>query len=285
MAFVTCAELPGLVEDDLLAARALETGGVTVVPAVWNAPGVPWPSFDAIVIRSVWDYHLEPARYAQWLRDRAADGSRLWNPPRAVLRNLHKEYLFAFERQGIAIVPTTMLPAAGGRVLHDVLDSLGYADAVVKPAVSANAKGTWRVSRASAATEQARFAAQARAEDILIQPYLPEIASEGEWSLLFLGGEYSHSVLKRPASGEFRVQEHLGGAAAAVEAPAPLVAEARAVLQAAGADLLYARVDGIQREGRFLLMELEINEPSLFLSSSSGAAERFADAIRAVIHA
>lgn len=285
MAFVTCAEYPGLVDDDLLAARALQAGGATVVPALWNAPGVPWPSFDAVIIRSAWDYHLEHARYARWLSDRAADGSRLWNPPRAVLGNLHKRYLFDFEQLGIPIVPTTLLPAAGGRALQDVLDRLGYLDAVVKPAVSANAKGTWRVSRATAAAGQARFAEQAASEDILIQPYLPEIASEGEWSLMFFRGEYSHAVLKRPASGEFRVQEHLGGGALSVEPPRALVTEAGAVLEAAGAELLYARVDGIQRDGRFLLMELEINEPSLFLGTSSGAAERFADAIRTVIHA
>lgn len=253
-----------------------------MVPVSWDAPGVAWPAFDAVVIRSTWDYHLHPARYEQWLRDRAADGTRLWNPPAAVLGNLHKRYLGDFARSGVPIVPTAFLDAAEGRALTSVLDDLQCDEAVIKPAVSANAKGTWRVSRASAEASQSSFEAQARAEDLLVQPYLPEVASEGEWSLMFFGGRYSHAVLKRPASGEFRVQEHLGGGAAPVDPPPDIVGQAHRALDACGVDLLYARVDGIRREGRFLLMELEINEPTLFIGSSSGAADRFADAIMAV---
>ena len=280
-----CGDLPGVVDDDGPAARALETRGVTVVPVSWDAPGVEWPSFDAVVIRSTWDYHLHPARYEQWLRDRAADGTRLWNPPGAVLGNLHKRYLADFARMGVPVVPTAFLEAAEGRVLSGVLDDLGCDEAVVKPAVSANAKGTWRVARASADEAQPAFEAQAREEDLLVQPYLPEVASEGEWSLMFFGGRYSHAVLKRPASGEFRVQEHLGGGAAPAEPPQEIIDQAHAALDACGADLLYARVDGIRRDGRFLLMELEINEPTLFIGSSPGAADRFADAIVAVTRA
>lgn len=274
-----------MVDDDVPAARALEARGVTVVPVSWDAPSVSWPSFDAAVIRSTWDYHLHPLRYEQWLRERAADGTRLWNPPAAVLDNLHKRYLADFERKGVPIVPTAFLDAADGRVLRDVLDGLGCDDAVVKPAVSANARGTWRASRATADASQEAFETQARAGDLLVQPYLPEVASEGEWSLMFFGGAYSHAVLKRPAAGEFRVQEHLGGAAAPVDPPQDVIDQAHAALDACGAELLYARVDGIRRGGDFLLMELEINEPTLFIGSSSGAADRFADAIMAVTRA
>ncbi len=285
VAFVICSGLPGVVEDDLPAARALEAMGVTVVPVSWDAPGVEWTSFDAVVIRSTWDYHLHAARYERWLRQRAAEGTRLWNPASAVIGNLHKRYLADFERRGVPIVPTAFLDAAEGRVLAGVLDALGCDEAVVKPAVSANAKGTWRVSRASAEVSQPSFEAQARAGDLLVQPYLPEVASEGEWSLMFFRGRYSHAVLKRPASGEFRVQEHLGGGAAPAEPPEEIVEQAHAALDACGSELLYARVDGIRRAGRFLLMELEINEPSLFIGSSPGAAGRFADAIMAVTRA
>jgi hypothetical protein len=193
VAFVTCEALPGVVEDDQGAARALETRGVTVAPVSWDAAGIDWPSHDAVVIRSTWDYHLHPARYDQWLRDRAADGTRLWNPPGAVLGNLHKRYLADFERKGVPIVPTAFLDAAEGRSLAGVLDGLACDEAVVKPAISANARGTWRVSRATAEASQAAFEAQARAEDLLVQPYLPEVASEGEWSLMFFGGRYSHA--------------------------------------------------------------------------------------------
>src|SRR5262249_58766925 len=106
-----------------------------------------------------------------------------------------------------------------------------------------------------------------------------EVAAGGEWSLIFLGGEYSHAVLKRPAEGDFRVQRHFGGSPAAAVPSARLIADAAAVLAEIGGPLLYARVDGIEREGRFVLMEAEVNEPYLFLEFSADAPGLFADAI------
>lgn len=265
-----------------MTADVLFTRGVAVQAVRWDAPGIDWAGFAAVVIRSTWDYHLRPDRYRQWLRDRAADGTNLWNPPRAVLANVHKGYLSALEARGIPVVPTAHLPAAPGRVLRDVLEERGYDDVVIKPAISANARGTWRASRASAAADRDRFEAQSRAEDLLVQPFLREVAGEGEWSLMFFRGAFSHAVRKQPRTGEFRVQEQYGGGAIAAGPPASLVEQARAVLAAAGDDLLYARVDGIRRGDDFLLMELEINEPTLFLAMSPGAPARFADAIQGV---
>lgn len=258
---------------------------MTVTPVIWDAPDVDWPRFPAVVIRSTWDYHLKPEAYEAWLRSRAEDGTNLWNPARAVLANVHKGYLDSFSQRGIPIVPTTFVRAGEGQTLQAILERERYDHVVVKPAVSANARGTWRASLASPAADHAAFGAQAAVEDVLVQPYLEEVASEGEWSLVFFGDTFSHAVLKQPARGEFRVQEHLGGGAVAAE-PAPhIVEQAHAVLAKADAPLLYARVDGIVRDGRFLLMELEINEPSLFLALSDGSALRFARAIEGVLHA
>jgi len=114
---------------------------------------------------------------------------------------------------------------------------------------------------------------------MLVQPYCPEIASNGEWSLIFFDGTYSHAVLKKPVDGDFRVQRHFGGRPEAAAPSARLVDQATAILRKIGAPLLYARADGIERDGDFVLMELEVNEPYLFLSLSDDAAARFADAI------
>ncbi len=115
---------------------------------------------------------------------------------------------------------------------------------------------------------------------MLVQPFLPEVVAEGEWSLLFFGGRYSHAVVKRTRPGDFRVQTQHGGTYTPAEPPPPLIAEAQAVLAAAGAaDELYARVDGIVRGGRFALMELEVTEPALFFDPVS--ADRFAEALLA----
>ena len=113
----------------------------------------------------------------------------------------------------------------------------------------------------------------------MVQPFLPAIVMEGEWSLCFFGGQYSHAVLKRPRPGDFRVQADHGGQYTAAEPPPRLVEEADAALRAAGRRTLYARVDGCVVDGVFRLMELELLEPGLFLSTDPGAGARFAEAV------
>lgn len=283
VAFVTHQTMPEMVDDDRLVADALGSLGVPVVSAVWDDPAVDWPRFACVVIRSTWDYHHKPEQYAEWLRARMGDGTRLWNPPEAVLGNMNKRYLADLASRGVEVVPTEYLQVASGQQLRRVLETRGWDEVVIKPAVSASADGTWRSSLAAAGADQAQFEEQCRSNDVLVQPYLAEIESPGEWSLVFFGGQYSHAALKRPARGDFRVQEHCGGDAVPGNPPSGLVRQAGDVLSMVGSSLLYARVDGVDREGRLLLMELEINEPYLFMGLSPNAASRFAEAIKAVM--
>jgi len=283
LAFATCQKWPEMTDDDGLVADVLRRKGIAVTYVVWNAPDFDWSRFDCVVIRSTWDYYLAPDQYAEWLRSFSRAGKRLWNPPEAVLPNLNKGYLSALAERGVEVVPTKYLGAGDGLLLREVLGDCGWQEVVIKPAVSANASGTWRTSLATADADQTRFADQVRRQDILIQPYLPEIASQGEWSLVFFGGRYSHSVLKRPATGDFRVQRDFGGTATPAAPTMSLIEQAQLACSTVGQDLLYSRVDGIERDGRLLLMELEINEPFLFLGYSQGAPERFATAILCVL--
>jgi hypothetical protein len=279
IAFVTCQQLPEMSDDDRLVADALRRKDIAVTSAVWDAPEIDWSSFDSVVIRSTWDYHLTPYRYAKWVGSFSLTATRLWNAPDAVLANLHKSYLSSLAQRGIEVVPTAILSAGKGPSLREVLENNAWNDAVVKPAISASAYGTWRTSLASADADQHRFTEQLRCHDLLVQPFMPEVKSRGEWSLVFFGGRYSHAALKLPANGDFRVQRDFGGQWMPATPPAQLVAQAQSVLEANNHDLLYARVDGIEREGRFVLMELEINEPYLFVGLCEGAAERFAEEI------
>lgn len=283
VAFATHQQLPRLSDDDRLVADALARRGVDVHPAVWDAPDEGWASFDRVVIRSTWDYHLKPGSYEQWLRTFLVSPGRLWNSPETVLANLNKRYLLNLANAGVNVVPTAYVGSGDGQRLSTILERHGWEEAVIKPAISASGRGTWRTSLAAAGSDQERFAAQAQDHDMLVQPYFPEIASRGEWSLMFFGGRFSHAVLKKPAEGDFRVQRHFGGEPEAAVPGTRLVEQAAALLAGIGAPLLYARVDGIEREGDFVLMELEINEPYLFLSLCHGAASAFADAILRVL--
>src|SRR5262245_2896737 len=279
VAFATYDQEPGISADDALAAAVLGRARVAVTPAVWDDPGVDWSAFDAVVIRSTWDYPLKAEQFERWLRSLAASGASLWNPPGPVLWNTNKRYLLDLARRGVNAVPTEYLTAGDRPGLKTVLERRGWDEAVVKPAVAVGSHGAWRTSRATAEADQPRFAGQLGARDLLVQPFLPEVTSRGEWSLVFLDGKYSHAVLKRPAGGDFRVQEHLGGSSAPAEADRALIDQGLSALAAVGQPLLYARVDAVERGGQLVLTEFEIIEPSLFLSLAPGAGQRFAEAI------
>ena len=279
IAFVTSERVPEIHDDDRLVVDALRRRGFGVTAAIWNDPAVEWRRFASVVIRAAWDYHLDRARYAAWLRRCEAEAVNLWNPAPAVLANIDKRYLSGFAAAGVDVVPIEYVECGRRQSLRALLEARNWPRAVVKPAVSASAYGTWRTSLAAATDDQARFDDEVRQRSLLVQPFADEIVASGEWSVVFFDGEYSHAVLKKPAPGDFRVQEELGGHGDARDPAPALVEQARRVLSHAAGPLLYARVDGIERDGRFVLMELEINEPFLYIGSSSGAAEKFADAI------
>jgi hypothetical protein len=192
-----------------------------------------------------------------------------------------KRYLLEVETRGVPIVPTRHAPRGSAVELPALLRDAGWTEAVVKPSVSGGAFETWRAGPGD--HHARRFARQLATMDCLVQPFLPELVSEGEWSLLFFRDRYSHAVLKRPVGGDFRVQEEFGGVFSAAEPAPEVLAGAAAALAAAGKETLYARVDGVVRAGRLEVMELELVEPSLFLGTAAGAAERFAAEIVAAL--
>lgn len=279
IAFVTCERLPELHGDDRLVAEALRHRGFDVRAAAWSDQVVDWLQFASVVIRAAWDYHLDRDRFAGWLRRCGAQRVNVWNPVTAVLANIDKRYLVDFEAAGVEIVPIEYIERGQLQSLATLLKRRDWTRVVVKPAVSASAFGTWCTSLSAAAADQKRFDGEVTQRSLLVQPFADEIISTGEWSIVFFDGNYSHAVLKKPASGDFRVQEELGGHAEPRDPSPAIIEQARRVLSRAAAPLLYARVDGIERDGEFLLMELEINEPFLYIGSSKGAADRLADAI------
>ncbi len=282
IAFVTHAGLPGLSTDDLLAVEELRRRGATVEPAVWDDPGVRWSSYDRVILRSCWDYHLRLGEFLGWLDRMEREGIPLWNPAPVARGNVDKSYLRDLAAAGIPVVPTAFLERGEAVDLGALLDERGWTDVVIKPSVSASAFRTLRIGRGealAARTVRTDLDEMLAASRVLIQPFLPEIQTRGEWSLMFLRGEYSHAVLKRPGVGDFRVQAELGGSATLELSSPALIGQARAVVETIPGPWLYARVDGVEIGGTFTLMELELIEPSLFLAAGPRAPARFAEAI------
>jgi glutathione synthase/RimK-type ligase-like ATP-grasp enzyme len=291
IALITYSGVPAITTDDRLLRDALVARGAEVEARPWDAK-TDWSCYDRIVLRSCWNFHHLPGEFRGWIDDvrERHDGS-LMNGPSLVQWSVDKRYLRDLEARGVAIVPTVWVSAEDGDCAPDLdalIASQGWdAGAVVKPAISATAHETWRVAPNDGRVHQARFGARVagRPSGVMVQPFLPEI-EDGEWSIIFLGGEFSHAVRKVPAAGEFRVQHDFGGSIERRDPDAALIEDARAVLRAAAdathtelADILYARVDGVERAGRLLLMELELIEPVLFFAQAPGAAARMAELI------
>jgi len=284
VALATYSKLPGLAPDDHPLIPALAALDIAAEPAVWDDEATSWNRFDAVVVRSCWDYHLRLGPFLDWLAALESGGVPVINAARLLRWNADKRYLLDLAARGIDIVPTRLVARGAPLTLTQVLAELDLAEAVVKPAVSASAHSTWRTGSPRAHADEARFRSLVTAGDVLVQPLLPEVVEAGEWSLICFGGQPSHAVLKRPAQGDWRVQGELGGSAQIRPAPAGLLESAARILDAAGAGAsAYARVDGCQVDGRFKLMELELIEPQLYLELEPRAPGRFATAIAAAL--
>lgn len=279
LVFVTYAGAPALTADDALAVAPLRDRGIAVVPAAWNDPAACWEEYAGAVVRSCWDYHHAPEEFRRWVNRLKAAEVPLWNPADMLLWNMNKRYLLDLAAKGVRIPRTLWVEAGAAPDLSVLLDNAGLRQAVVKPAISATAHQTWRVSRERAADYQAQFGKQVLSGATLVQEFIPELLREGEWSLLFFGGQFSHAVKKRPGGNDFRVQHDYGGSAAAETAPPALVRQARQILSVLDTSPLYARVDGVEVAGKLVLLELELIEPELFLRLDPAAPERFAAAV------
>ncbi|AHG93668.1 hypothetical protein J421_6133 (plasmid) [Gemmatirosa kalamazoonensis] len=283
VALATSAAYPELAPDDRLLLAPLARRDVRAEPVVWDDPTVRWTDYGAVVVRSCWDYHLRADAFARWIDRLEGAGVPLWNPPRVLRWNADKRYLRDLARDGVPTVPTRWADGSTRESLAELLASSGWADAVVKPAVSASAFRTWRVSARDALAHESEFRATLAAGPALVQPFVRAVVGEGEWSLVFLGGAYSHAALKRPRAGDFRVQQEHGGSSVRAEPAASVIAQAASIVARYAADCLYARVDGVVDDGAFRLMELELVEPHLFLEMRADAAELLADGIARVV--
>jgi glutathione synthase/RimK-type ligase-like ATP-grasp enzyme len=280
-AFLTLADPTGYVIDDDLAHAPLRDLGWQVENLPWRRPRVPWDAFDAVVIRSTWDYVEEPEAFLAVLAEIERAGTPLFNPLALVRWNVRKTYLRDLAARGVAAVPTVYRDGLGRGALAGLVDEIGGGEVVIKPVVGANAAGAARVSRATLGEQAAAVEAYYARRELIAQRFVPAVTAEGEYSLFYFDGEYSHAIVKTPKPGDFRVQEEHGGFVRPLPADATLRATAGRVLGALDEVPLYARVDLVRASGRsgFWLMELELVEPSLYFRMDAGAPGRFARAL------
>ncbi|QQR90909.1 MAG: hypothetical protein IPJ88_04030 [Myxococcales bacterium] len=273
IAFVTCNKLAELTPDDQLAVRALDALGVQAVPEIWNDSKVEWGKYDALILRSTWDYYLHYDEFMQWLETIETLALPLFNEPSLVRPNSNKRYLRSLSKLGIACIETEWLENPTASSIQTALENQNWSAAVLKPAVSAGAFQTTVIH------SNQLEAIKNLTGTWLLQPMLDEIQRDGEWSLIYIDGHFSHCVLKKPKQNDFRVQEEYGGIASAAFSPSTSRQSAEKILASFASTPLYARIDGVMRKQEFQLMEVELIEPSLFFHLAPQAADTFARAI------
>lgn len=279
VALATYGRAPALAPDDQLLLPALDALGVTAEPVVWSSHAAMWTAFDAVIIRSCWDYHLHSAAFHTWLDRLEKSGLVVWNPPPLVRWNADKRYLIDLAERGVPTIRTSIVQRGRGEEVERIVAAEEWTRFVIKPAVSASGFETYALEMPLGAIDRATIARVVSTGDALVQPFADEIPRAGEFSFTFIDGTFSHATLKLATAGEFRVQTEHGGSVAPTSADPRLIDEAARSLAVLPAVPLYARVDGIVRDGSFVLMELELIEPNLFLELGPGSAERMARAI------
>ncbi len=282
VALVTYEARPDPTDDDRLLADALSARGAIVQGVPWSDASAEWAAYDAVVVRSCWDYFLRVDEFHAWLDRLERDGARVMNDVRTLRWNADKTYLRDLVARGVPIIPTWWLPRGAATSLGELRHVTGWSELVVTPTVSGGAHRTWRATPGAEVEGDSRLATMIDESAMMVQPLLSEIEREGEWSLLFFAGRYSHSVLKRPRSGDFRVQREHGGSVEPTTPSREMIVAAERVLAGlpfGGEPPLYARVDGCVVDGELLLMELELLEPELFLRCAAEAPGRLADAV------
>lgn len=281
IAFLTMDSLDDFVSYDALVAECLQARGVKVDNVSWRSQTVTWDNYEMVIIRSPWDYQQAADDFIAVLEAIDASTAVLWNPIDVVRWNIRKTYLQELHDRGITIVPTQFVQSPTESQIRGMFDVFDSDQIVIKPAVGANADDTFWLRPDSSPSELQQIALLYSGRLALVQPFIPSVIEYGEISLIFFDGVYSHSVLKTPKAGDFRVQEEHGSHIQSIAPDPALIEFSRRALEPVPQRTLYGRVDLVELpNGQPAVMELELIEPSLYLSYDADSVARFADAIQ-----
>ncbi|UVE50244.1 hypothetical protein KU306_15290 [Haloferax larsenii] len=307
LGIVTGTDAPELTADGKALREALRSRGFDAEGVRWMDSSVDWSDFDVALLRSCWTYYTRPDDFRDWISTVEDAGVTLLNPPDVVRWNVNKSYLSALDAAGVPVIPTAWVEPGERPNLETILRERGWEEAVVKPAIGTSSAGAWKTSLETAARDQPRFEEPFSAarqtgstagggadretlssRGALVQEFAPEIA-DGERSLVFFCGAYSYAWQSFRAPDEFGVEPNFETENRTYEPDEEIVVQATEALETAaelvGVDaehLPYARVDGIERDGEFRLMELELIEPYLDLGGHDAVAD-LTDAVVSVL--
>ncbi len=260
-----------LLEDQLLKEQ-LELGGLCVDRQPWDAQ-VDWSDTMYAIFRTTWDYFDRFGAFDRWLTQ-IKNTTKLINDYHTIRWNLDKHYLGDLENKGIPIVPTQFIEIGDQRSLIELIEEAGYERCIIKPAISGAARHTYLVDKNNIAKVAPIYNELITQEAMLVQEFQEEVLSKGELSLMVMGGKFTHAVLKKAKSGDFRVQDDFGGSVHDYQADKNEIKWAESLVAECNPLPAYARVDIIWNKGQMLLSELELIEPELWFRKQPEAAKQ-----------
>ena len=276
LAIATCRPLPEPDHDEAPLMQALHEAGLTAELLAWNDPTADFSKARLTIVRSTWDYYRHPEAFAQWLDQREG---RLANAACVLRWNMHKRYLRELDEEGFAVVPTVLVPRGTGVALTSLLRKKEWLSAVAKPAMGAGSFLTRRVS--SSAGDNEWFAERLRERDMLVQPFLPTVQTVGERSLVYIDGQLSHVVHKKPRFDDQSENATLASDATDEERALADRVMRYVVTRLPCGSLLYGRCDLLfDNDGKPMISELELTEPSLFFYKQPAALPKFVNAVK-----
>lgn len=266
-------DLAGYVSDDELAINPLNDLGWEVSTISWRDPTVGWSQFEAVIVRTPWDYQEQPEEFLRVLRLIEDSSARLENPISIIEWNLDKKYLRDIEHRGVRIVPTIWSDdLVSAERFVEWKRKLASDELIIKPTISATAKDTFRL-----AEFDEHLIDLFEARSFMVQPFVRQVIEEGEFSLFYFNGIYSHTILKSPRKGDFRVQEEHGGLISAFNPEPKMLRAAEMINALINPTPLYSRIDLVRcDDGGFALMELELIEPALYFRMDERSPYLFA---------
>ncbi len=282
--FATCLTQPEISLSDQVFADALEREGAVVSGAPWNALSAPFLDADGVIIRTTWDYFDHYPLFVSWLDILQENDVRVLNSLEILRWNIHKGYLFDLQNARAPVLPMVSV-VERVEAIQQAATKNGWSKAVLKCLVSGTARGLSVFDASSVEQiEHAINVAKPWSEfGLVVQPFMPQIESAGELSMVFIDGEFSHAVQKTPKAGEFRIQSEFGGTYTRATPSEQALRAAKTCLACVedkfGEQPLYARVDGLIVNEEFQLMELELAEPELMFNLAPEAAANMAVAV------
>lgn len=280
IAVLTCQIVtPETPNDDHLFINILKQDGIEVEILNWNEKNIEWAKYNAVIIRTTWDYQKRFSEFSDVINKISKD-TMLLNPIDVINWNIDKKYLIELQNQNLPTVPSRWFSDLTKENIASCFDDLNQGQGIiVKPTISASSQGIQKINSVDELQEQQNE------KDWLVQPFIPSIEEFGEYSLLYYSKEFSHAICKLPKAGEYRSQEEFGSSLSAWTPDKEALKLAEHILEIIPKNHLYARIDLIKKpnSNQYYIMEVEMIEPAMFLRFSDNAASNFANAIRKII--